>query len=298
MSPGRILGRAFRRLFVLPLRPARRMDAVPAAEAVDVFTFVTDEEQYDGMLASFTAAGFDKCATFTRLTDAETEPFAAVNEIAAKPGARYALLCHQDIRFAADVTVADLFARLRELELADPAWVVAGPAGVNADLEVVRRVIDPFGGHTDHRLPVRAMSLDELFLLMNRRNSPCTTPTLRGFHFYGTDLCLRALRAGGSAWVIDVPVLHSLEKEPRSPAAEALVSEQYAAARAAFLQAWNEEFRFRYIGTTVEGLAVGRSRLAQATIGSSRVLAWVTADRDRAVNVLLGRGPAHAVAAQ
>lgn len=297
MSPGRILGRAFRRLFVLPLDPTRRVDASPVEEALDMFTFVTDEEQYGAMRASFGAAGFDKCATFTRLSDTETEPFAAINEIVGKPGARYALLCHQDIRLAEDVTAVDLFARLRELERADPAWVVAGPAGAKANLEVVRRVVDPFGGHTDHRLPVRAMSLDELFLLMNRRNSPRTTPALSGFHFYGTDLCLRALKDGGSAWVINVPLRHSLDKEPRSPEAEARVTVEYASARAAFLRSWNEEFRFRYVGTTVEGLAVGRSRLAQATLGSARVLGWVTADRDRAVNVLLGRRPADAVRA-
>ena len=79
----------------------------------------------------------------------------------------------------------------------DPQWVVAGTAGVTRRGRLVRRVVYRGSGLTADRLPLSVVTLDENFLVFNRRNVPRCSPGLSGFHFYGSDVSMNALATVG-----------------------------------------------------------------------------------------------------
>ncbi len=272
---GPIVGGMLRRL--LTPRLFRAGPPHPARDhRIDIYTFVTDEDDYAGMLASFRLAGFAECATFVRLSDATSEPFSAITDIGRGSGAPYAVLCHQDIRLTAISTPARLFGILDQLERRDGGWWAAGPAGVTQELEVARAVLDLWGGRSDHDMPVLVMSLDEVFLILNRANQPRCTPDLRGFHFYGTDLCLNAIAAGGSCYVVDFQVIHlglGNLKDGYRPA--------YDTVRQAMVDAWATRLWPTYIGTTIEVLALSRCGLVSRVMNSERTIRWVSEARSR-----------------
>jgi hypothetical protein len=54
----------------------------------------------------------------------------------------------------------------------------------------------------------QASSLDECFLVIKRCMGVNVSDGLSGYHFYGTDLCLNAMKSGLSCYVIDYPLIH------------------------------------------------------------------------------------------
>ena len=73
---------------------------------------------------------------------------------------------------------------------------------------LLRRLVDVHGGSTIDSLPLPVVTLDEVFLVFNARNTPQCSRALAEFHLYGTDVCLHALMSGCSAYVIDFPITH------------------------------------------------------------------------------------------
>jgi hypothetical protein len=272
---GRFPGRIVRVATTPRLAPGRAVDYAPQRRLMDVHTFVSDERQYAGMREAFQAAGFESVASFHRLSDAETEPYAAINQLAAAAGAPYAVLCHQDVRPSLGAGAERLLDLLAALDRLDPGWTVAGDAGVLRSLAVARRVSDRFGGMSSHLLPARVMSLDENLLVLNRRNGPRCSPELSGFHFYGTDVCLNAITDGGSAYVVDFPVTHGDLGPPKD------YGVAYVRARDAFLTLWSTRRHPGYIGTTTEVLTVGHPGLLRNLLDEPPLRNWVLADRDR-----------------
>jgi hypothetical protein len=122
--------------------------------AFEVFTFVTDDAAYDAMRRSFMSAGMGPpLARFVRLADArrggsDVDPFAAIRLLRSRANTPYWILCHQDVRLDQGPQADDLLAALIELEEIDPTWAVAGNAGGTADMRIVRRLVDRFGGST------------------------------------------------------------------------------------------------------------------------------------------------------
>lgn len=243
---------------------------IDAAErpTFEVWTFVKDESLYGQMRESLRRAGFDD-SSFVRLSDRDTDPFAAIPDVASS-AARYVILCHQDVLSDHGIGTRELLASLAELDALDPGWVVAGNAGVTPRMRLVARLRDPYGHSTAADLPVPVQSLDENFLVFNRRNQPRTSAGLKGFHMYGTDVCLNALADGGSAYVIDFPLTHLSRGEP---------DEAFERAKESFMEAWNARCLFRYISTPQEPLFLSRSSILRRIFGSSRALSWVSQER-------------------
>lgn len=260
----------------LGLGRGRGASAGSQEHRVDIYTFVTDRDEFLQMQESFRRAGFGSQATFTELSDRDDNPFAAVTEITQTAGAPYAILCHQDIRLPEGSTPAELFDRLDQLEERDPGWQVAGCSGVTRDLGIVRQVFDVWGGFSPHVPPVRVMSLDEIVLVLNRRNRPRCSVGVSGFHFYGTDVCLNALEDGGSCYVIGFPVIHlglGNLKDGYRPG--------YESVRAQFLAVWSARSRARYVASTIEVLGLSRSRAIARLLNSERAVRWVSTARRR-----------------
>jgi hypothetical protein len=251
-------------------RAAPRRTA-PAAPLFEIYTFVTDKAVYEEMRRSYAAAGFQPPLTeFTPLTDGRDggpalDPYAAITQIGAVPRSRYAILCHQDVRLDRGAGSNELISALERLDAEDRSWVVAGNAGLTRELRLVRRLCDPHGGSTSDRLPVRVVTLDENFLVFNRKRVPRCTPGLRGFHFYGADVCLNAFADGGTAYVIDFLLTHL------SPGT---VDNDYAAAQQRFENAWDRRSSFLFVGTTcTQVVFCSRWRLLRRLFRSPRGLA-------------------------
>lgn len=216
---------------------------------LEVFTFVNDDHQYAEMVRAFKQVGF---GPFVQLSDQDDDPYTAINRIGRDA---YAVLCHQDVR-PNNCRAAELFRRLEELDRIDPSWTVAGNAGVTRDFKVVRRLVDAFGGSTPNDWPIKVVSLDENFLVLN--GARCS-PELSGFHMYGTDVCMY-----GPAYVIDFPLEHLGDK--RFPSGD------YRQVRDRFVERWQRHHTFRYLGTPIETLFLSRFWLVRKVFGSQVAL--------------------------
>lgn len=121
----------------------------------------------------------------------------------------YLIFCHQDIVFFDDDR-EKLDTCLKELEHKNKNWAVCGNAGRDylGDLKV--RITDPAMDNLSvGNFPVSVVSLDENFLILNRKNRFANSSALlNGFHLYALDLCQNAIAMGLACYVIDFHLLH------------------------------------------------------------------------------------------
>lgn len=188
------------------------MSPAPPIPAFSVCTLVTDPAQHAAMQASFEARGFAaETVEFLHLDNSAGNVWDAYTGLARLldlARGRHVILCHQDVRLL-EAGAADLSARLEALTARDPDWAVAGNAGLTEEGTHAMRITDPHG--PDQRrgtLPARVASLDENFLVVRAETGLRPSTALQGFHFYGTDLCLRARQRGLTAWAIDFHLHH------------------------------------------------------------------------------------------
>ena len=176
-----------------------------------VCTIVNRAEEHERMRASFTGAGFDTVSTFTMFDNRDGnrfDPYRSLDQVIAETAVPYIIFCHQDILIGEGQTPERLLSRLRDLDRADPQWMVAGNAGFDASGEPILHLNSAGGNPRCASLPRRTYSLDEDFLVLKARSGLSTSAELHGFHLYGTDLCLRAYQMRGSAYVLDFVVTH------------------------------------------------------------------------------------------
>lgn len=259
-------------------RRAVRSLSVVAGAPFEIHTFVDSDALYEQMRTSFVAAGFSP-DRFVRLADGDDDPYAAITRIGRESTARYPILSHQDVLADQGAGAAELLDALRRLDMLDPRWVVAGNAGVMRSGRLLRRLVDGHGGSTGEPLPLPAVTLDEDFLVFNRRNPAGCSADISGFHLYGADVCLQALASGGTAYVIDFPVTHTGRGTTSTDYEQAYWREHERAA-ARFSAAWNGRSLFRYVITPSDAFFMSRSKLLRRAFGSSRALAAVTQCRE------------------
>ena len=238
-------------------------------------TFFTDEEEYRRLRASAREAGFVEPETFfTGLDNSggnRFDPYQSLPELAASSPAEYLLCAHQDVRFDRGDGRGRLLAALDELSQLAPDWAVCGNAGLTSGLEVAARITDP--GAADLRIgpfPRQVISLDENLLVLRTGASPTLSRELRGFHFYGTDLCLHGEARGRSAWVVDFHITHLSSGK---------ITPHFLESREAFRRRWSPHFRFRFVQTTCAILFLSRHPWLARLMNSRRVLHRMTFNR-------------------
>ncbi len=215
--------------------------------AYTIATLVTDAELYAGMRASFATKGFtaDDC-DFIEIDNkpgnghVQTDAYRGLNGVLNKARSEHVILCHQDVVLTHDGR-AELDARLAELQSQDPLWAVAGNAGATRPGVIARHITDKHGrNQCVGAFPARVMSLDENFIIVRKSSRIGFSPTLSGFHLYGTDICLAADVMGYSAYVIDFHLTH-LGRGKKGP--------DFAACEKAFLEKWSRALRERKLQT-------------------------------------------------
>ncbi|MEO1456103.1 MAG: hypothetical protein AAFV49_00860 [Pseudomonadota bacterium] len=190
------------------LHPALSVVPASARAACSVGMIATNEAELGETVEALHRAGFTPdCTTYLAVRNFGENHFDGYSGIAAfleRAEGRYLLVCHQDVR-AID-TRAELEAKLDEIE---PDWALAGNAGSAGLGRSVRRISDPYNRDVlIGPLPHEVVSLDENLLIFNLARPITPSQALSGFHFYGTDLCIRARGMGERAWVIDWHVEH------------------------------------------------------------------------------------------
>jgi len=192
--------------------PAHDVETLPFdGPLFSVCSLVTSDTQYQRMLTSFDAHGFNAENSEFILVDNRTrnvhEAYAGLNAMLARASGRYIVCCHQDVELIGDGAV-ELQARLEALTKLDPRWAVAGNSGFGQQGRAAR-ISDPYGDdQNEGSLPSLVFSLDENLLILNAEKRIGFSADLAGFHLYGTDICMQAELQGLTAYVIDFHLRH------------------------------------------------------------------------------------------
>ncbi len=197
------------------------------------------------MKASFLEMGFDlehcNYSMFDNTEKNNFEPYETFNSIQSKNSDRYIIFCHQDVVLDRGNGFNDLMNKLNQLDQIDPNWAVCGNAGVNDKYEYVLKISDRYNSpHWAGEFPQRIYSLDENFLVIKASSKIQCSTNISGFHFYATDLCLKAVANGFSCYVIDFHLTHL---------GKGILSNSFWEVKANFYQNWFSKFRFCYVKT-------------------------------------------------
>lgn len=206
-----------------------------------VCTLVSDWAQYERLLETFAARGFEASDCEFLYADNRgsnrMDAFAGGNEFLLRARGEYVVFCHQDIELLDDgrSRLDELIGHLHDH---DPRWGLCGNAGSTSRGKQVIRITDPWGDNTARGgpYPVRVLSLDENFIVIRRSANLALSADLSGFHWYGSDLCIIADVLGYNAYVIDFHLRH------RSPGR---TDETFYAARDAINAKYRRAFRPR-----------------------------------------------------
>lgn len=176
-------------------------------------SLVTDLVEYHDMVNALRGAGFDgEDCEFLYADNSmgnRFDAFTAYNSFLNEARGRYVILCHQDILPLSDTrTVLD--ERLKNLTHLEPKWGLCGNAGSKCDGTFVARITQGNQQvlNSGGPFPVKVMSLDENFIIVRREANLALSRDLKGFHWYGSDLCIIADVLGWSAHVIDFHLFH------------------------------------------------------------------------------------------
>lgn len=174
---------------------------------------VTRPSEYREMVDSFVSHGFSPDDTeFLWVDNTSTnkiDAFSAYNLFLSEAKSPYIILCHQDVALLSDGRTR-LDEIIQNLNRIDPRWGLFGNAGVTQDGVLTLHITDPYG--TDralgYPLPARVVSLDENFIGVRRQANLALSHDLKGFHAYGSDLCVIADILGLNAYVVDFHLHH------------------------------------------------------------------------------------------
>jgi hypothetical protein len=222
-----------------------------------ICTFVTRFEQYNDMVKSFVDHGFSyNDCEYIYIDNSEENQYDAyrgINKFLTTATGRYVVICHQDIVLIDDGR-EKLDAVLRELDRIDPSWGVCGNGGGVYPGRLALRLTDPHGDNQfTEPLPQRVSGLDENFLVVRRDANLAVSADLRGFHLYGTDICIVAQVLGYTAYVVDFHLRHlSSGRGKYQP--------DYAELRSALIAKYRRVMRPRTATTTTTAVYLGGSR--------------------------------------
>ncbi|WP_192823236.1 hypothetical protein [Rufibacter sp. LB8] len=206
-----------------------------------ICTLVTNHQEYGLMKETFEACGFtDGCEYLIYDNSAANvvDAYQAIAGFLKQAQGRYLVVVHQDVRCLDHK--AQLQKCLRELTSLDPAWAICGNAGSNGYHTGVRYLTNNGEVRKKGNLPAKVTSLDENLLIIDRNTTLTISADLKGYHLYGTDLCLIADFLGYTSYVIPFMVHHLSLGNLKD-------LEQHTSA---FLATYGRKLRDRFVETT------------------------------------------------
>jgi hypothetical protein len=221
-----------------------------------ICTLVTNQDQYAAMLQSFRSHGFDRNdCEFLCLDNTVANRFDAyqgLNIFLQAARGQYIVICHQDIALLEDGR-RELEVVIQKLDSADPNWAVFGNAGARDSGVLAIHITDPEGfRNVGGPFPAIVQSLDENFLVVRRSANLAVSSRLKGFHFYGTEICQVAERLGCSAYVADFHLQHF---------SSGMLDERFFAQRRAYMETIGPTYASRWNTTVCTGFPLTNSEL-------------------------------------
>ncbi|MBJ7308462.1 MAG: hypothetical protein JHC63_11480 [Acidimicrobiia bacterium] len=181
--------------------------------AFSICTLVSNWQQYDSMIESFLKGGFGSPdCEFLYLDNScgnRFEAYRGINIFLSVARGSTIILCHQDVELIQDDRVR-LESVIHEMNTIDPSWGLLGNAGGLLDGSIALRLSDPHGEDygRDATYPIRAVTLDENFMVVRKEANLAVSGDLHGYHMYGADLALVAERLGYTTYIVDFHLRH------------------------------------------------------------------------------------------
>jgi hypothetical protein len=134
----------------------------------------------------------------------------AYNDALEKSSNDLVIFCHQDM-YLPEKWLDDLQRSLDYLASTDPDWGVLGCAGITVDCRKWRYLYSSGLGiiGTPFEHPQKVQTLDEIVLILRKSSGLRFDERLPHFHFYGTDICLRASKQGMNSYALSAFCIHN-----------------------------------------------------------------------------------------
>ncbi|MFL5729197.1 MAG: hypothetical protein ACJ75J_06895 [Cytophagaceae bacterium] len=250
----------------------KELDTIRPSDFIfSICTMVTDKAEYEEMVSSFLEAGFDQQTCEYLYLDNSSgnkhEAYEGLNRLLSAAQGKYIILCHQDILLNHDKRTK-LEECIKAMHENHPDWALLGNAGGISIKRNASRIVGADGkvNHED-TLPAEVGSLDENFILVKRAANLGLSHDLKGYHLYGTDLCLIAATLGYKAYVIDFLLTHKSFGNP---------GKEFYEVKKNFIKKYKEAFRSRFIQTTITKLFLGGSSIKSKLYNSRPVFKVVS----------------------
>jgi hypothetical protein len=236
-----------------------------------ICTLVNNKAEYEEMVSSFLSAGFEQSDCEYLYIDNSVsnkyEAYGGLNKFLSLAKGKYIILCHQDILVNRDKR-EKLEKCIEEIEHKDPTWALLGNAGGIRIKHIAARIVNSKGQENlEKNLPVEVRSLDENFILVKKSANLGLSGDMKGYHFYGTDLCLIAGVMGYRAYVIDFLLSHKSEGNP---------GKDFYTLKNEFIKKYRKAFGGKFIQTTITRLFIGGSSVKTSLYNSKSVLRLVS----------------------
>jgi len=247
------------------------IDSIPISQIkYSICTLVTNKLEYEEMVASFINAGFDPAfCEYLYIDNSNQNKYDAYSGIAkflqlAK--GKYILLCHQDLIANFD-RIEKLERCIEEISHLDPQWGILGNAGGATIKKNVYSIAYPDGKlQNDGPFPVKVKSLDENFLLLKKEANIGISRDLKGFHLYGTDLCIIAGILGFNCYVIDFLLTHKSYGNP---------DRTFFQLKSEIISKYKRAFQGSFIRTTITTLYISGSSLKSKVYNTKLIIKLV-----------------------
>jgi hypothetical protein len=210
--------------------------------------------EYREMISSCLEAGFGQADCEYLYIDNSAgnkyEAYEGLNKFLSSAKGKYIILCHQDILMNHDKR-AKLEQCIEEMENKFPDWALLGNAGGVRIKWIASNIEDDLGKISHEKnLPLEVKSLDENFILIKKDANLGLSHDLRGYHFYGTDLCLIAGILGYKAYVIDFLLTHKSSGNP---------GKEFYRLKHDFIKKYKRALGGKFIQTTITKVFIGGS---------------------------------------
>lgn len=174
-----------------------------------ICTIVNNMDEYGLMKKSFEEKGFVANCEYIIADNTlknEFDAYEAISYFLKIAKGEFIIVVHQDVRLKDNIE--KLHYCLDNLEKRDSQWAICGNAGAIDYHQTVLHIAHETHTEITKNLPLKVRALDENFLLIKASSNITISADLKGFHLYGTDLCIIANFLGYSCYVIEFLVLH------------------------------------------------------------------------------------------
>lgn len=247
-----------------------------------ICTLLTEKEQYRDALSSFREAGFiepeSEYLYIDNTTTNKYDAYSGVNKFLQVAKGDYIILCHQDLILHTD-NKDRLDEIIEEITRLDNDWALLGNAGGTVPGQQAYHLTE-YTGEDKHylrrgKLPARADSLDENFIVIRKSANLGVSNDLVGFHLYGTDLCMIARILGYSAYVVDFHLWHLGGASVKAPVTRgAHATSTFDECKYNMINKYQRLFSPRFIQTTCTIFYVSGSKLKNIIFNTKHIFSF------------------------